>query len=205
MSEKPSILSFVRSFGASWFYYMSGAPGVLLMVAALVIPQHWLAIAVGVAGIACALTSAYLVWAAERKRVIELEQIDRTDLEHMIGGRFFDRHTFIYGGDITLCKDYKGPVQIGRLKTNFDTVQVRAPKNSVAGIMIQFFHGRGIDQYLFEYRDGNNRVVSITNIYDVQQIYLDGQSCFGLRLTLGEDFTLDEHSLVRVSIDHWTK
>lgn len=205
MAEKPSILSFVHAFGARWFYYVSGAPGVLLTMGAPFIPQRSLAIATGVAGIAGALTSAYLVWAAERKHVIELEKIDHTDLEHMLGGRFFDRHTFIYGGDITLCKDYKGSVQIGRLKAGFDAVKVRAPKNSVAGIMIQFPHRRGADQYQFEYRDGDNRVVSITNIYDVQQIYLDAQSCFGLRLAFGEDFEFDENSMVRVSVRYWTK
>jgi len=205
MTEKPSVPSFVRAFGARWFYYVAGAPGVLLTMGAPFIPQRSLAIATGVAGIAGALTSAYLVWAAERKHVVELEKIDHADLEHMLGGRFFDRHTFIYGGDLTLCKDYKGPVQIGHLKTGFDIVQVRAPKNSVAEIMIQFFHGRGADQYQFEYRDGDNRVASITNIYDARQIYLDRQSCFGLRLTLGEDFELNENSLVRVSVQTWTK
>jgi hypothetical protein len=71
--------------------------------------------------------------------------------------------------------------------------------------MIQSPHRRGANQYQFEYRDGDNRVVSIINIYDVQQIYLDGQSCFGLRLTLGEDFEIDENSLVRVSVQTWTK
>jgi hypothetical protein len=205
VAAKPSILSFVRAFGAHWFNYMSGPPGVVLMVASLFISQRPFAITVFLVGIAGALIAAYSVWAAEFKRVIELEKIDRQDLEHMLGGLFVDRHTFMFGGDITHCKDYKGPVQIGRLKTGFDTVPVRAPKNSKAGIMVRFNHRRGADQYIFEYRDGHNRVVSITNPYDVQQIYLDEQSCFGLRLTLGEDFELDENSLVQVSVQTWTK
>jgi len=151
------------------------------------------------------LIVTYWIWATERARVIELEKIDRTDLEHMLHGRFLGR-TFIYGAEIVLCKDYKGPIEIGRLKNgSFDTIAVSAPKNSVAGIRISFFHRRNADQYLFEYRDGDNRVITISNIYEDQEIFLDGQSCFGLRLTTSEDFSLDENSLVRVTVATWTK
>ena len=205
MSAKPSVLSFVRALRAQWAKYLTTAiVTALLMLVAAFLPDQikFVTELILAAGI---LIVTYGIWAAEYARVIELEKIDRTDLEHMLGGRFVDRHTFMYGGDITLCKDYKGPVQIGRLKIGFDKVPVRAPKNSIAGIRIKFFHRRSENQYLFEYRDGHNSVVSITNPYDAQQIYLDEQSCFGLRLTLAEDYELEENFLVRVSVETWTK
>jgi hypothetical protein len=174
------------------------------MFAAAFLPDHveFVTVLILVAG---NLIVTYWMWAAERVRIIELEKIDRSDLERMLHGHFFDR-TFIYGAEITLCKDYKGPIEIGRLKNgSFDTIAVSAPKNSVAGIRIKFNKERNAGQYLFEYRDGDNRVITINNIYEDQQIFLDGQSCFGLRLTTSEDFSLDENSLVRVTVATWTK
>jgi hypothetical protein len=205
MSAKPSIRSFARALRAQWAKYLTTAiVTALLMLVAAFLPDQikFVTELILAAGI---LIVTYKIWAAEHARVIELEKIDRTDLEHMLGGRFIDRHTFMYGGEINLCKDYKGPVQIEHLKIGFDTVPVRAPKNSVAGIMVRLNHRRGANQYIFEYRDGNGNVTSITDPYEVQHIYLDAQSCFGLRLTLSEDFELDENSLVRVSVQTWAK
>jgi len=205
MSAGPSLASFLRTLRAQWSKYLTTAiVTALLMLAAAFLPDQikFVTELVLVAGI---LIVTYWIWAAERARVIELEKIDRLDLERMLHGRFFNS-TFIYGAEIVPCKDYKGPIEIGRLKSgSFDPVPVNAPKHSVAGIRITFFHRRNADQYLFEYRDGCNKVIAISNIYEEQQIFLDGQSCFGLRLTTSEDFALDENSLVRVTVATWTK
>jgi hypothetical protein len=204
MAAKPSIKSFACALYTQWKRYLSAvAVTAILIVAAAFLPDqlrpvNLLILIVGF------LVVTYWIWAMERARVVELEKIDCTDLERMLRGRFLGR-TFLYGAEIVLCKDYNGPIEIGNLKINFDRIAVPAPKNSVAGIRISFFHGRDAGQYLFEYRDGNNKVTSITNIYEDQQIYLDEQSCFALRVMLSEDFPLDQHSLVRVTVTTWAK
>lgn len=205
MAAKPSIASFVHALRAQWSKYLTTAiVTALLMLAAAFLPDQvkFVTELILIAGI---LIVTYWIWAAERAQVIELEKIDRADLERMLHGRFLGR-TFMYGAEIYICKDYKGSLEIGRLKGGgFDTIAVPAPKNSVAGIRIKFFHRRDAGQYVFECRDGNNRVISISDIYEEQQIYLDGQSSFGLRLAMSEDFPLDENSLVRVTVTTWTK
>jgi hypothetical protein len=204
MADKASIASFLYALRAQWSKYLTTVIVTAFLIFASAFLPDQVKFATELILVVGILIVTYWIWAAEREKVIELEKIDRTDLERMLHGRFFDR-TFIYGAEIVLCKDYKGPVGIGRLRNGFDTIMVGAPKHSVAGIRIKFFHRRNADQYLFEYRDGNNRVVSISNIHEDQQIFLDGQSSFGLRLTMSEDFLLDEASLVRVTVATWTK
>jgi hypothetical protein len=205
MTARPSIASFLCALRAQWSKYLTTAiVTAALMLAAAFLPDQvkFVTELILAAGF---LFVTYGIWAAERAQVVELEKIDRTDLEHMLHGRFLGR-SFMYGAEIVLCKDYKGPIEIGRLKNgSFDTIAVCAPKHSVAGIRINFNKGRNAGQCLFEYRDGDNRVVAINNIYEDQQIFLDEQSCFGLRLVTSEDLSLDEHSLVRVTVATWTK
>src|SRR4051812_1584711 len=77
-SSPPSVRSFVRAFGGHWFEYMSGGPSVPLMIAALFMPNHALAIGSGLLGIVCGVLASYFVWGAERKKVVALEkQLER--------------------------------------------------------------------------------------------------------------------------------
>ena len=206
MTASPSIASFLCALRAQWSKYLTTAlVTALLMLAAAFLPDQIKFVTEIILAVGALIVTPYWIWAAERAQVVELEKIDRTDLEHMLHGRFLGR-TFMYGAEIVLCKDYRGPIEIGRLKSgSFDTIAVCAPKHSVAGIRINFNKGRNAGQYLFEYRDGNSRVITINNIYEDIQILLDEQSCFGLRLVTSEDLLLDENSLVRVTVATWTK
>jgi hypothetical protein len=134
---------------------------------------------------------------------LDRQKLDRKDVEHLLFGRFLGS-TFMYGAEITLCKDYKGKFEIEQLR-DFDTVSVRAPSKSLAHIKLQFFHSREGGKYLFRYRDGDNKTTSVSDIYETQIIGLDEKSCFGLKLITDENFPLDDNSLVRVTVKSWTR
>jgi hypothetical protein len=134
---------------------------------------------------------------------LDRQKLDRADLEHLLFGRFLGS-TFLYGAEITLCKDYKGKFAIEQLR-DFDPVSVRAPGSSVAHIRLQFFHLRTDRQYLFRLRDANKETKSVSDIYKAQEILLNEKSCFGLMLTTDENFPLDDDSLVRVTVEAWTR
>lgn len=145
----------------------------------------------------------FLVRLARAPVELDRQKIEPKDLEHLLRGRFLGS-TFMYGAEITLCKDYKGKFEIGQL-SEFDAVSVHAPRKSLAHIRFQFFHPRDGGKYLFRYRDGDNKTTSVSNIYETQKILLDGKSCFDLTLALDENFPLDDNSLVRVTVEAWNR
>jgi hypothetical protein len=66
-------------------------------------------------------------------RISQLEKVDAGDLEYLLHGFYFD-DTFVYKSEITLCKEYKGRLEISQLRDNLTDIRVRAPKNSLARI-----------------------------------------------------------------------
>jgi hypothetical protein len=140
------------------------------------------------------------------ERIFELEKIDRLDLQRMLGGMFVSQTTFMYGGDFTLCKRYQNNFEIELLTNNFDMISVRAPKNSLASIRFQFSNGRqGAAKYAFYYLDGHGKQSRIENIYEHQDIYLDAEARFGLKLVHDEGYKINENASLLVGIVAWTK
>jgi hypothetical protein len=139
------------------------------------------------------------------KRISVLEKVDREDLQRMLGGMFLGK-TFMYGGDFTLCKRYQGRFEIELLMNDFDMISVRAPKGSLAGIKFQFQNARqDPGKYAFYCLDGKGTQSRIENIYERQDIFLDSQSRFGLKLVSDQTYRIDEVASLLVGVETWTK
>lgn len=140
-----------------------------------------------------------------RHRLADLEKLDRCDLQHLLGGCFFD-DTFMYGAEVTLCKNYDGEFALRQIIDGYDTISVRAPKNSWAEIRFRFLNGhQGNSDYAFYYVDGNGQNLRIENIYDSVRVYLGRQSRFKLKLICGETYRIHPSASLQVSVVSWTK
>ena len=204
MAERPSLWNFARAIWSHWGERMSGPASVPLMLMALFIPNQALAIATGLVGIACGLLAAYRVWAVERNRVIELEKIDRQDLEHMLNGLYLG-DTFMYGGEWMLCMQYSDKFELDRIKNRFDMIQVPAPKNSFVTLRFQYLNGHdGVGNHAFYILDGNGQE-KLIDIYRPPEIYLDGQWRFGLKLVCDAAYQIDDAASLWVGVKTWTK
>lgn len=141
-----------------------------------------------------------------RARIKRLEIVDPNDLEYLLYGFFFG-DTFIYKGEITLCKKFEGKFEIEQLKNHFIDIPVRAPKNSWAQIKIRFSNARqnANSKYSFYYLNEENQPVLVEDIYEDQKIYVDNKSLFRLKFSCDENYIIHDQATIQVTIISWTK
>jgi hypothetical protein len=201
----PSLSEFARSFWADWGERMSGPVSVPLMIAALFIPNRYAAIGTGVLGIACGVFAAYRVWANERTYVNELEKISRADLQRMLNGMFLG-NTFMLGGEINLCKQYKGKFALDQLCLDFDRVEAQAPGNALADIKFKLNARREWSGKVhIMVRDGCGQVERVENIYEHKPIQLGASGEFFVKLACDGGVVFEETTEFWVEIETWTK
>jgi hypothetical protein len=175
------------------------------MIAALFIPNRYVAIGAGLLGIACGVFAAYRVWSTERSRVIELEKISRADLQRMLNGMFLKK-TFILGGEINLCKQYKGMFALDQLCMEFDRVEARAPGGSVADIGFRLNARREWSGKIsVMVRDGRGQVERVDNIYEAKPILLGANGEFFVKLARDGGVEFEDGTELWVTIASWTK
>lgn len=136
-----------------------------------------------------------------------IQKIDEKDLEYLLHG-FFIGNTFYYKADITqLCAKYDGKSDIERLKNNLTQISVRAPRKSWASIKLQFMNGhQNINNNCYCYfMNHKNKLTLVDDIYQNQQIYLDENSCFFLKLDYDEKYIINEQASLWITVDSWTK
>ena len=205
MTARRSPWEFLKAFGADWGDRMSGAPSVPLMLLALFIPNRYVAIGTGLLGIGCGVYAAYRVWATERSRVLELEKISRADLQRMLNGMFLE-NTFILGGEINLCKQYKGKFTLDQLCLDFDRVDARAPGGSVAKIGFRLnAHREWSGKIYVTVRDGRGQIARVDNIYEPRPILLGPNGEFFVKLARDEGVEFEDSTELWVTIEAWTK
>lgn len=204
-SPRPSPREFLRAFGADWGERMSGPLSVPLMLAALFIANHYAAIGTGLLGIACGVFAAYRVWANEQFRVLELEKISRADLQRMLNGMFMG-NTFMLGGEINLCKQYKGKFALDQLCIEFDRVEARAPGCAVADIKFSLnAHREWSGKFHVMVRDGRGQVERVENIYERKPVLLGPNGEFFVKLARDDGVEFDDSTELWVEIETWTK
>lgn len=205
MTAQPSPWEFLKAFGADWGERMSGPVSVPLMILALFIPNLYVAIGTGVLGIGCGVYAAYRVWATERKCVMVLEKVGRADLERMLNGKFLG-NTFILGGEINLCKQYKGKFALEQLCLDFDRVDTRAPSDSLATIGFRLNARREWSgKICVMVRDGRGTIARVDNIYEPMRIVLGPNGEFFVKLLRGEGVDFEEGTALWATISAWTK
>lgn len=205
VAEQPSPRTFWRAFTAHWLDAMSGPLSVPLTIGAFVIPNRALAVATGLAGYACLIFSSYRVWFAERSRVVELEKVDRCDLQHMLGGAYYGS-SFIYKDDPVLCKAYTGSSDLEHLKHGFDKISIRAPRNATASLQFRFVNGRATNtNYAFYYLDALEKSRKVESLHEHQNILLDDKCQFGLKLVCSNDFEINELASLAIFVVSWSK
>ncbi|MBB5046095.1 hypothetical protein HNR60_000837 [Rhodopseudomonas rhenobacensis] len=205
MTARPSALAFLKAFWADWGERMSGPASVPLMIAALFIPDRYVAIGTGVLGIACGIFAAYRVWSNERNRVLDLEKISRVDLQRMLNGMFMG-NTFMLGGEINLCKQYKGKFALDQLCVNYDRVEARAPGGAVARIRFKLNARREWSAKAHVIvRDGLGQVERVENIYEPMSILLGDNGEFFVKLERDESVVFEDGTELWVDLETWTK
>lgn len=205
MTAKPSALAFLKAFWADWGERMSGPASVPLMLLALFISDKGVAIGTGSLGIACGAFASYRVWSKERSRVAELEKISRADLQRMLNGVFMGG-TFMLGGEINLCKQYKGKFALDQLCDGFDRVEARAPGGAVAGVRFKLNERRewsGKVHVLV--RDGRGQVARVENVYEPMPILLGDQGEFFVKLARDKSVVFEDGNELWVYLETWTK
>lgn len=205
MTARPSVLAFLKAFWADWGERMSGPASVPLMIAALFIPNRCVAIGTGVLGVACGIFAAYRVWSNERDRVLDLEKISRADLQRMLNGMFMG-NTFMLGGEINLCKQYKGKFALDQLCVAFDHVEARAPGGAVAHIRFKLNARREWSgKVCVIVRDGHGQVERVENIYEPMPILLGDNGEFFVKLDRDESVVFEDDTELWVDLETWTK
>jgi hypothetical protein len=175
------------------------------MLLALFIPNRYVAIGAGLLGMGCGMYAAYRVWATERSRVMELEKISCTDLQRMLNGMFLE-NTFIIGGEINLCKQYKGKFALDQLCLDFDRVDARAPGDSVAKIGFRLnAHREWSGKIYVMVRDGHGKIARVDNIYKAMPILLGPNAEFFVKLARDEGVEFEDSTELWVTIEAWTK
>lgn len=71
-SEPNYIREFVRAFGTNWFAVMSGGPSVPFAIWALFVQNETARVGLWLTAAGCIVLSAFFVWRAERKEVVDL-------------------------------------------------------------------------------------------------------------------------------------
>jgi len=204
-SVPPSPWAFLKAFWSDWGERMSGPASIPLMIAALFIPNRYIAIGTGILGIACGAFAAYRVWSNERGRVIELEKISRADLQRMLNGMFIE-NTFMLRGEINLCKRYKGKFALDQLCVEFDRVEVRAPGWSVARILFKLnAHREWSGKVDVIVRDGRGQVERVEKIYEPKPILLGDNGEFFVKLARDESVVFEDSTELWATIETWTK
>ena len=184
---------------------MSGPASVPLMIAALFIPNRFIAIGTGLLGIACGVFAAYRVWSKERSRAIELEKIDSTDLQRMLGGVFMG-NTFVLGGEINLCKQYKGKFALDQLCVDFDHVEARAPGGAVARVRFKLYAGREwANKVHVIIRDGCGLIARVENMYEPVPISLGDNGEFFLKVARDDSVEFEDGNELWIDLVSWTK
>src|SRR5882724_9395098 len=74
MYEKPSLYGFLRAIFARWFTAMSGQLSVPAAIAAFFVPNDIAKLLLALTAIACFVFTAYCIWAAERQKVVDLQE-----------------------------------------------------------------------------------------------------------------------------------
>lgn len=205
MTARPSPREFLKAFGADWAQRMSGPASVPLMLSGLVIPNRYVAIGTMLLGIGCGVFASYRVWAKERSCVIDLGRISHPDLERMLNGKFLG-NTFILGGEINVCKQYKGKFTLDQLCVDFDRIDVCAPGNSIATIEFRLNTRREWSRKIsFLVRDGCGTIARVDNIYEPLRILLGQRGEFSVKLLRGEGVNFEDSMQLWVAIRDWTK
>lgn len=146
-----------------------------------------------------------VIWVFEASFQKQKGTLDAIDLQRLLGGMFIGT-SFLYGSELTLGKHYENGFEVERLKDGFDTIPVRAPRNSVAKIRLRFFNGRGAgDQLKFLVRDGREREFEVADIYAPVDVRLDSASQFALHLVTSDGYPIDEFASLLVSVESWRR
>jgi hypothetical protein len=137
--------------------------------------------------------------------ISELEKIDREDLCRLLDG-YYIGDTFRYKAEIVLCKRYTGPFELSQLKDVFTEIVVKAPKHSWAAIDFGLSNSRQPDAKCLLYvKDGRGEQRLIENIYEEQQVYLDGNSTFSFKIVCEEKYVFHESVDLMITIEGWLK
>ena len=175
------------------------------MIGALIISNRYVAILTGILGIACGIFAAYRVWSNERNRVLDLEKISRGDLQRMSNGMFMG-NTFMLGGEINLCKQYKGKFALDQLCVAFDRIEVRAPGGAVARIMFVLnARPEWSGKLHVIVRDGRGQVERVENIYEPMPILLGDNGEFFMKVVRDESVAFGDTNQLSVDLKTWTK
>ncbi len=201
MTEKPSIKEFLRALGGNWLNRMSGPASVPSAILAVFIPNRWGSISLLLLSLLCLIWTAYSIWRVERLRVIQLEKVDRRDLQRMLGGMFLNEREFLYRGEINLCADYRGKFAIESLRDNFALIQTRAPHDATAIIKLQFMNSRQLCREItFYVQDGEGQTRCIDDIYQLLYVRLDKNGAFRLKVVYSAAYEIDEHASLLVDL-----
>jgi hypothetical protein len=113
----------------------------------------------------------------------------------------------MYKGEITLCKDFRGKLEISRLSNNYVEIPVHAPKNSWARIKLQFFNTRQTagEKCHFYFLDARGKPTLIDDIYDDLQVCLDDRAQFSLKIVCDDNYVIADEASLRVAIESWAK
>jgi len=134
----------------------------------------------------------------------ELRKVDRRDLQNMLGGRFIG-DTFMYPFGMTLVKQYKNAFELEAIRVNYERLQVRAPRNSLATLSMQFLNLRnqsgGFAFYILDERGAWR----IDDIYGKIDVLLNDEAAFGLKLVTNAGFALAPEASLTVVVETWTK
>jgi hypothetical protein len=72
-AEPPSLRSYCKAMGGTWFTVMSGPLSVPAAIAALWVASQTAKILLGLTAFACVWAAAYAVWKTERKKLVDLQ------------------------------------------------------------------------------------------------------------------------------------
>jgi hypothetical protein len=152
----------------------------------------------------------YRAWQSQKDQIRELEKVGKDDLERMLHGEYLDDAMFFYtGGDFgRMCRDFKCKGDIELLKDVFTAIPVQAPKGAVARIDFRFTNPRplnGTNEQCHFYVMRNGESIEIEDMHATQDITLDQDGCFRLKLSWSDKFVLDDHASLRITMDAWMK
>jgi len=154
------------------------------------------------------LFAPYYIWSEDQDSINDLSKIDKSDLENMLGGRFIFQNTFLYGGDINICKRYEGKDKIMSLNNIYTIIKVMAPKNSLAQIKINTTYCSFCGQCKFYCKSDNDNEVAVDDVcdpYGFFNVYLDDKSSFSLKMICRNSVTIEDNSVLLIEIKSWTK
>lgn len=150
----------------------------------------------------------FKIYRKVREQIRDLEKIGADDIERLLHGRFVFGNTFLYDAHfVNLCAQYKGKLELGRLKDTFTVIHVPAPKDSLARMGIQFLNARQThdERCDFYYLDSAGKSTLIENIYAELEILLDQAASFSLKLVWDEGYVIQDEATLQISVRSWTK